>query len=602
MSCSSVALPSSFDRFREIWHCDFEFRQDADHRPVPVAMFAKEHRTGTEISMRRPDLLAVSKIPFDAGPQTLFVSYSAVAELTCCAVLGWAPPTNVLCTYVETSAAINGLAIDGLEQKRPSLLETCDLFNIPHMAAQHKAEMRELILTKSDYSEDEWHAIEDYNKDDVLLDMPLLRALAPTVDMPIALLRGRYLKAVAAMELRGVPIDADYLRELQANWQALRLHYIRRDDHFGLYDEAGSFVEDRFAVLIDARGWPWPRTTTGKPELRSKTLGKMSRHYPELKPVQRLRDQIAEMRLGAFVNTVGSDGASRCPLMPFWTKSGRNQPQGRNKAFLLSLPSWVHGLIRPPPGWGIAGLDWTAQEVAIGAGLSGDPALREDYRTKDVHIAFAIRAGLAPPWATSESHRALRETIKPVSLGVSYGMSKHGAAAATGKSLVWAAGALAAHRHAYPVFGQWQDSTVTQALFDQRIVSPFGWPMAVYAETSKRTLLNYQHQAGGADCMRLAAIAAHEAGIHLLAPVHDSFWIAAPLAELEDAIATMAVIMVRAGRAVAGIDIRVKTSAEVRWPQCLGDVRSADAKGQAMWSEIKELLRTSALEGMARAP
>jgi hypothetical protein len=182
------------------------------------------------------------------------------------------------------------------------------------------------------------------------------------------------------------------------------------------------------------------------------------------------------------------------------------------------------------------------------------------------------------------------------------GMSKHGAAAATGKSLVWAAGALAAHRHAYPVFGQWQDSTVTQALFDQRIVSPFGWPMAVYAETSKRTLLNYQHQAGGADCMRLAAIAAHEAGIHLLAPVHDSFWIAAPLAELEDAIATMAVIMVRAGRAVAGIDIRVKTSAEVRWPQCLGDVRSADAKGQAMWSEIKELLRTSALEGMARAP
>jgi hypothetical protein len=103
--------------------------------------------------------------------------------------------------------------------------------------------------------------------------------------------------------------------------------------------------------------------------------------------------------------------------------------------------------------------------------------------------------------------------------------------------------------------------------------------------------LNYQHQAGGADCMRLAAIAAHEAGIHLLAPVHDSFWIAAPLAELDDAIATMAEIMVRAGRAVAGIDIRVKKSADVRWPQCLGDERNPDAKGQAMWSEIKGLLQ-----------
>ena len=50
----------------------------------------------------------------------------------------------MLCTYFETSAAINGLDIDGLEKKRPSLLEACDLFGIPHMTKEHKAEMREL--------------------------------------------------------------------------------------------------------------------------------------------------------------------------------------------------------------------------------------------------------------------------------------------------------------------------------------------------------------------------------------------------------------------------------------------------------------------------
>ena len=49
MSCSSAGLPTSFDRFRAIWHVDFEFRQDDNHLPVPVAMFAKEHRTGAEI-------------------------------------------------------------------------------------------------------------------------------------------------------------------------------------------------------------------------------------------------------------------------------------------------------------------------------------------------------------------------------------------------------------------------------------------------------------------------------------------------------------------------------------------------------------------------
>ena len=149
---------------------------------------------------------------------------------------------------------------------------------------------------------------------------------------------------------------------------------------------------------------------------------------------------------------------------------------------------------------------------------------------------------------------------------------------------------LASHRHAYPVFAQWQHNTVTQALFDERIVSPLGWPMAVHAETSKRTLLNYMHQAGGADMMRLAAIAGHEAGIKIIAPAHDAFWIMAPLSELDDAITTMSAIMCRAGRAVAGVDIPVEVAAVVRHPQCLGDVRKPDAKGQAMWNEIKGLL------------
>jgi len=370
------------------------------------------------------------------------------------------------------------------------------------------------------------------------------------------------------------------------------MHFIRRNDALGLYDDEGSFRENRFEALIEARGWVWTRTASGRPELRSRTIGKMCKRYPELRPLQKLRDQIAELRLGAFVNTVGADGASRCPLMPFWTRSGRNQPQGRDKVFLLSLPSWVHGLIKPPPGWGIALLDWSAQEIGIAAGLSGDPALIEDYKTGDPHMRFAIRAGLAPLWATEDSHRALRETIKPLSLGSGYGLSKYGAAAQTGKSLVWASEMLARYRHTYPKFTQWQHDVVTQALFDQRIESVVGWPMAVHAETKRRTVLNFPAQAGGADCMRLAAIAATEAGTKICAVAHDAFWIAAPLPDLDDAIATMTQTMISASNVITGgLDIPVKVSAVVRYPQCLGDVRKPDAKGQAMWNEIKNLIR-----------
>jgi hypothetical protein len=276
MSSNCAGLPTSFDRYREIWDHDFEFRQDGNQRPVPVALFAKEHRTGTEITMRREQLLACTKAPFDVGPDTLITSYSIVAELSCFRVLNWPLPRNLLCTYFETCAAINGLDIVGLTEKRPGLLGACDLFGIPHrMTTEHKDRMRDLILNNTDYTEAQWREIADYNRDDVLHSMPLLKALAQTIDLPAALFRGRYAKAVVDMEHNGIPIAIDYLAELQDQRQALRMYYIRRDDEFGLYDDTGSFREDRMEALIKAREWTtWPRTATGKPELKGRTIGK----------------------------------------------------------------------------------------------------------------------------------------------------------------------------------------------------------------------------------------------------------------------------------------------------------------------------------------
>ena len=609
MSCAYAGLPSSFDRFAEIWSHDFEFRIDHCHRPVPVAMHAREHRTGTEIALRRDQLLGLTHAPFNTGPDTLVTGYSVVAELTCFLILGWPLPRHVLCTYFETCAAINGQEIVGLEKKRPKLIEACDLFGIEHVSAENKAHFIDLILNNTNYTEQQWHEIAAGNRHDVLLETQLFEALAHTIDLPEALFRGRYAAAVADWELRGLPVDADYVSKLDTQWQALRMFYIRRDDEFGLYDENGSFREGRFEQLVRDRGWPWSRTATGRPALDRKTFGKHCRHRPELRSLQKLRDQISELRLGAFLKTIGADGFSRCPIMPFWTRSGRNQPQGRGKAFLLSLPSWIHGVIKPPPGQGIAALDWSGQEIGIAAGLSGDPTLIADFQSGDPHMQFAIRAGLAPNWATKSSHEAVRDAIKPISHGANYGMTKFGAAAATGKSLLWAAEMLARHRQAYPAFTQWQQDLATQALFDERVVSPLGWPMAVHAGTSRRALLNYPEQAGGADCMRLAGIAAYEAGIRICAVAHDCFWIMAPLPELDAAIATMTRIMVRAGNVVTGgIDLPVEVSAVVRYPECLGDVRKSKAKGQALWIEIKNLVisgalldRTANLNGAAHA-
>ena len=78
MSCGSAGLPTSFDRFREVWDWDFEFRIDDNHLPVPIALFAKEHRSGAEITMRREQLLSTTRLPFDDRADVLVISSSSV--------------------------------------------------------------------------------------------------------------------------------------------------------------------------------------------------------------------------------------------------------------------------------------------------------------------------------------------------------------------------------------------------------------------------------------------------------------------------------------------------------------------------------------------
>jgi hypothetical protein len=219
-----VELPNSFDRFREIWSGDFEFKSDACHRPVPVAFFAKERRTDAEIRMRREQLLTSARFPFD-GPDTLFTSYSAVAELSCFRELGQTAPRNVLCSYAECCAAINGLDIDGLAKKRPKLWGACELYGLPHMSAADKTRMIDLIISKleTEWTGADWQEIERGNENDVLQEMSLLETLAPTIDLEAALFRGRYSKAVPAIEANGLPVDTRYLNVLIEHWPALRM-------------------------------------------------------------------------------------------------------------------------------------------------------------------------------------------------------------------------------------------------------------------------------------------------------------------------------------------------------------------------------------------
>ena len=204
-------------RFDSVWHVDFEFRQDADHRPVPVCMYAFEQHTGTDISLWRDQLLTLRRAPFGTGPRDLMVAYAANAELSCFAALAWPFPSNVIDLYVETIAAVNGRTdvwppLDPLTGKpekssrRPGLLAALSLHGLEGMAAAEKNRMRDVILDHTDYSNDQRREIKDYNRVDVEETVALLGAMAPGIDVPRALHRGRFMAAIAREERIGLPV------------------------------------------------------------------------------------------------------------------------------------------------------------------------------------------------------------------------------------------------------------------------------------------------------------------------------------------------------------------------------------------------------------
>ena len=131
-------------------------------------------------------------------------------------------------------------------------------------------------------------------------------------------------------------------------------------------------------------------------------------------------------------------------------------------------------------------VDWTTQEIAIAAGLSGDERMAEDYASGAVYLAFAKANRLVPPDATKESHEDIREVCKAIVLGIDYGMGPETMAFKAGISKGEARELLRLHKATYKQFWQWSDDTVTTALFTGKMQSVFGWRRHVERNANPR--------------------------------------------------------------------------------------------------------------------
>jgi hypothetical protein len=576
------------DAFREVVIADFEFTAIAGERPDPLCLVAHELRSERRFRLWRHQL--GSTPPYATGPDVLFVAFYASAELSCYRVLGWPMPERILDLFVEFRNRTNGLAMSA----GSGLLGALVYFGLDAMDGAEKGELQKAIGGNTWEDRHTQEEILDYCEMDVKALARLLPVMVPRIDLPRALLRGRYMAAAAAIEHAGTPIDTEMLARLREGWDEIRDELIAAvDREYGVYD-GRVFKAERFANWLASRGISWPLLESGNLALDEDTFRQMARSYPAVSPLRELRSSLSELRLNDLA--VGRDQRNRTILSAFRARSGRNAPS--NSKFIFGPSVWLRGLIKPPPGHGVAYVDWAQQEFGIAAALSGDQAMQDAYLSGDCYLTFARQVRAVPADATKDTHGAQRELFKQCVLAVQYGMEERSLALRIGQPVIVARELLRAHRETYRTFWRWSDAALDAAMLTGSLHTVFGWRVHTGEAPNPRSLRNFPMQGNGAEMLRLACCLAIERGIEVCAPVHDAILICAPLDRLDADIGAARAAMAEASRIVLdGFELHTdcKGEAIVRFPS-----RYMDDRGRKMWRRVTELLARPGGRGEAQ--
>lgn len=578
-----IIMLLALSRFTEAWATDFEFHPDPDGRPTPVCLVARELHSGREIRLWQDSLRSLPEPPYNIGRDAVFIAYGAQAELSCHLALQWPMPVHVVDMYAEFRWLTNG---------RPppcgnGLLGMLAYLGLPSIADVEKQKMRELVLRGGPWSPEEQDQILRYCASDVDALARAMPYMEQHIDLDRALLRGRFLPAVARIEHTGIPLDTETLGRLRSCWPAIKHRLIERvDADYGVFDGT-RFVCDRFSEYLERTGIPWPRLLSGRLALDIDTFRERVRAYPQLAPLHELRYTLGQLRLTDLA--VGRDGRNRSPLWPFTASTSRNAPS--SSSFVFGPATWIRSLIKPSPGRAIGYVDWSQQEFGIAAALAGDPAMIAAYTNSvaDPYFQFGKQSGLIPPDGTKTTHRQQRDLCKACVLATGYGTGPDSLADQIGQSPAHARELLRLHRETYPDFWRWSDAAVDHATLTGALHTVFGWRLLVGPDANPRSLRNFPVQGAGAEMMRIAAFLATERGVAVCGVVHDAFVVEAPLHDIEMTVAAMQQAMSDAS-AIVLRGFRLRSDARIiRYPE-----RYSDPRGERMWSTVMQVLASLA--------
>lgn len=446
-----------------------------------------------------------------------------------------------------------------------SLLESLWLFGIEHETDQaEKDACRDLILYQDSWTAAEWRRIEVYCVSDVLAVrklMPKLHAaLVASYDGMIGdvlaemVTRGAYIRDCEILRHRskGFPIDVQFLTDIYENRQAVINGLSEAcNAHYGhpIYVSKGkkdpkySFSFAGFGDWLAKLDVPieWDLTECRRFKFQGDYVDQQVAKYPGLKTLKETRDGIRAMSSTDLRTLLTSDGYIVPRPNPLHTVTGRNGPRPK-EGFILNLMPWQRSVIRPHEGQLILGADWSQQEIAIAAALSGDDLLIKAFLSGDVYLAMAKEAGAVPPDGTKKSHPVERQAYKAVVLGLGYGKGKAalgvdiwldlggrtGNPTLTQEEAAFKASEIYDwHKATYWQYWDWIAEGIEQARMNGFWRTADGWTRFVGDERHTRTtaLMNYPIQSAGGLMLRRAVAGLARTDLDVICSHHDAIYL-----------------------------------------------------------------------------
>jgi DNA polymerase I len=357
--------------------------------------------------------------------------------------------------------------------------------------------------------------------------------------------------AVASMRLTGCPFDPVTHRKTIRQWEVEHAEERARfksvtGEEPPARDKVGRWLEARLPTSETA--W-MPRTTTGTVSARADLLKHLARHA-EIRPLLRLL--WSDKRLRSFghklLDAVNPVTGRVHPDFMLGTKAGRLTCSAPN---FQQLSLDVRRAIVAPPGKVLVVADYAQIELRVLGELSGDRALRNEFRRGgDVHRAAAAAiAGIPVEEVTDEQRKA----AKAIVFGTVYGSGADGIRATAwanfdvDMSLEQAGAAREAFLSRYCGVRAYQRHQADLADATGVVRSVLGRPLKAEWEGGKiryTQAVNFPIQSSAADVMLVAMAKVHRwlPGA-LILQIHDELVLEVPEDEAETAAETLEACM-----------------------------------------------------------